>query len=256
MRKRVQTRSQSPVREPNQSQEPEPNPRVSWQGKALLAGWPVVLVLFAVSWTFGCGSDSTKPDPPSVYRYPATQDELIAAYRDAYEFRIADDVDELLTDDFVFHFAPIDIDSFQVAGTWGKDEEMASCRRLFGGEQGIWPTGELRAPIDSLFYFGLQVRPEKESEWELDPDSGLWERPYLASMVIQYDDGCIDIVSGVQRFGVQDMSEVGGPNGEQATGFAIREWRDTGLIGVREEENPQLHVASWGYVKASFRVRE
>lgn len=230
-----------------------------------------------------CGDDSSSPPPGPEYVLPPTPDAVILELRQAYtDLRLAT-IDSLLAPGYVFEFSPIDIDSFQIAPTWGRIEELRSLERMFTGEQGRWPTGELRAPLDTEFPLNPQLHPIEGSEWVEGP-TGHFTRAYGIAMIINYVEG-IDVVSGTQTFLVVDMAPRGGPGGETASGYAILGWHDGGLepppappvstsgpsssSGVasgaggasppsRSPSPPTvgsraLHAASWGYVKASFR---
>jgi hypothetical protein len=196
---------------------------------------------------------------------------LIFAYRLAYSsFRLAT-IDSLLAPGFRFEFSPIDVDSFQIEPTWGRDEELRSIERMFSGEEGRWPTGEARPPLDTELSINPQLIPVADSEWIEGAEPGHFVRSYSTAMILYYIEG-IDIVSGVQTFEVVDISGTGGPDGQSASGYAILNWHDGGILppplGFGEASPPTsparsqfegvraVHAASWGYVKASFREPE
>ena len=214
----------------------------------------VSLSMLALS---ACGGDTTSPPPGPEYVLPATPDDLISAFAHAYSHLQIATIDSLIAPGFVFEFAPIDQDSFQIAPTWGREEEFLSMERLFGGEEGVWPTGEARPPLDTEFPLNPQLRPADGSEW-MESEPGHFVRPYEIAMIVNYLEG-IDVVSGTQTFEVTDVSMTGGPDGQSASGYAIVGWHDSGVLGLVSvpetptESRDALHVASWGYVKASFR---
>ncbi|MEZ4649839.1 MAG: hypothetical protein R3E97_13840 [Candidatus Eisenbacteria bacterium] len=206
----------------------------------------VSLIVFAIS---ACGGDSTSPPPGPEYVLPATPDELVSTFAHAYSYLQLATIDSLIAPGFVFEFAAIDQDSFQIGATWGRDDELRSMERFFGGEEGVWPTGGTRPPLDTEFPLNPQLRPVDGSEW-VESEPGHFVRPYEIAMIVNYIEG-IDVVSGTQTFEVTDVSMTGGPDGQSASGYAIVGWHDSGVAGLAVVA--ELHVASWGYVKASFR---
>jgi hypothetical protein len=216
--------------------------------------WPVPLSLSWALIASGCGDEEPTPPPPPqpvVFAYPGSPDSLLRAYRDAYEERNAARIDSLLAPDFLFTFEKSERDSFGVGPTWSRAEEMSSTSRFFAGETGVWPDGSPHPPVND-FAFNTVLDPREGSEWTLDEPTGTWSREYSATFVVNYVDFDVDFISGTQLFEVVDMSQIGGPGGAPATGFAIVGWKDLGMEPPGASRAPR-HLATWSFLKATFR---
>jgi len=68
----------------------------------------------------------------------------------AYEERNWTEYDNLLHEDFFFHFAQQDIDELGLPQSWNKTIDSGATNRMLSGENGVKPDGGLQDPVQTI----------------------------------------------------------------------------------------------------------
>lgn len=115
-----------------------------------------LLSLGAACTLLACGGDRSDPTPfDPVFPEPATPAQVLSSLKLAYEQRELGEYERLFSDDFVFVFAPTDVDPIPpLPLDWPRVDEIASARNLFQDDRTEeitlrWSIGELEYDQES-----------------------------------------------------------------------------------------------------------
>jgi hypothetical protein len=191
---------------------------------------------------FGCGDDSTGPEPPEVWPPvdPSSPDNVITMMEIAYNDTAQSANDRLaayasLFDTaFVFRFQPADI-AHGLPATWGLEEELAAHHSIFDPAAGQ--------------IYSLELRITREPARDLtppEPGRKGWKEVFATNVYLRL------------MFNVDDGLEVNGGQAEfkfpppdvgrsQATRFRIADWTDLPRPGLTA-----VDPMTWGKIKTLF----
>ncbi len=203
----------------------------------------------------GCSDDvpptSTEApatDPPAVN----TPDDVVSAFRQAWNGRDASAVASVLGDGFIFHLSPTDIDTADVPRSWARSTHLRAVGNIFAGETGVRPDGTPQPSVDTLSFFGLTLVPDRR-EWtpvEGPGLDGMLRRDYLSVMTASYTDLDFDFVEGRQSFYVREEADTDA-EGNPIRRYRLQVWKD---LGSDDKRLGRRHrVLTWGYFLALYR---
>jgi hypothetical protein len=214
--------------------------------------WALLALLLTVA--FGCGDDSTKPQPedndPPAIPAPTTPENVVSAIEVIYNDDVRsprerlDAYASLLSDysapfeeAFIFLLTPADIES-GLPPTWGLDSELAAHRAIFEA-QGAGDIHSLELQI---------VHNPAQDLTPPEPGREGWKHVFATNVYLRL------------MFNVEDGLEV---NGGQADfmfppphdgRFKIAEWRDLPRPGAFAGTS-SVEGSTWGSVKAGYWLR-
>jgi len=118
-------------------------------------------MILAALWLPGCsGDDPADPGNEPAPELPASADELVSAFRQAYQDMDHDAYDFLLHEDFIFD--PVDEGGYWgFPENWDEATELAIAANMFSGAPGQNPDGSYRDGIESISIITLL----RQTEW-------------------------------------------------------------------------------------------
>lgn len=196
---------------------------------AMLARILCVAILAAI--VVGCGEDETRimdqGAEPEPYPPATTQDQLIQNLELAFNERSFAEYEALLHEDFVFYFAPEDVDVLHEGVSWERARDLASMYNLFNGLPGQKPDGTPQAPVQRIELELIADDPgARWTDQVAEEFAGTTMKRYRAEMDVHYTAGSPSHVVGLQEFYAAPVEvSLGGSDG---TVFRLKYWRDLG----------------------------
>jgi hypothetical protein len=191
-----------------------------------------------------CSDDDTTGPKDVLGPWPASEDSLIALFREAYTGKDLAAYLSLLDDGYVFQFQPADIDHLGLTSSYldrAAEEDIAT--NMFSGQPapgGQPAIGEIRWPV-----------LEGVGSWEdsYNPHhSGCQRRVFNILMEIDRPGDITLIIGGQQDFYVAPCDTIL-PDGSAATAWRLQGQADLSYSIPKGTESP-----TWGWVKATYRT--
>lgn len=171
-----------------------------------LAAWMALVLIAIAAALTSCGHDPA-PLVPALEKsrlpFPATPDQLMANFAEAYGDQDLAEYAALLHPDFVF-----ELTSGCVPQTWDRDQELAIAARMFSRED-LVKAGRTIAGIGRIEI----VRFAGQGEWRAADDAGAdggasqgdgdLERTYEVFLRFHMNDGGVLVVRGASVFRVR-----------------------------------------------------
>ncbi len=181
---------------------------------------------------------------PQPYPTADSPDILVQNFVKAWNERNGLEYERLLDGEFVFFFAPQEVEDIGHGSFWDRSRELQSVDKMFNSQPGTRPDGGLQDPVHTI---NLELISQS-SAWSPEvPDefSGTVGKTFEVAMSVTYTNGDISEVSGLQEFYVSQAEETIGT--ETKTVFRLKFWRDLG-----RDEVKATTTDSWGAVKGRF----
>ena len=149
----------------------------------------------------------------------------------AWEQMHALEAERFLDEDYVFWFAPQDVDDVGTT-SWDRAAELAAVSNLFSGQPGVRPDGQGGTElVPAVVSIDLQLQPVEG--WTVDFDDGLefadaeYRAVFDADMTVRYaGSDLVSQVVGRQAFYVKErLVDLGGT---ETVLYFLHAWRDLG----------------------------
>jgi hypothetical protein len=203
----------------------------------------------------GCTDDDdrspTRPPAP-LFAEATTPDRLVLNFVSAHGERNIEEYADVLAEDFLYFFAPEDVDlSPSNQGYWERLRDVSATARMFAGQPGRLPNGDPQPAIETLELDLIAVDPDWIDGADDGPEYvGTSRRCYEVDATVSYVGSDLESrLLGRQCLYVVAVILDEGEDTER-TVYRLRFWRDLG--------RPQDRIAagtegiSWGELKARF----
>ena len=212
----------------------------------------IAVVLAGGFFLTGCNDDENPGPPPcgelDAMPYPASEDQLLANFRTAYESMDFGSYRQLLDPDFVMYLQPSTRQEFPDVGpTLDLSEELVIAERMFSGQPITNSNGDLVAGISAVGFAAF----EQQGGWATSAatDSIPDTRFALFAVVLQFDrpgDSTLSAVGLLKVYVTSRDTVVCGANRSYYRLRGLVDLTDGGLVKGGVEPTP------FGTVKALF----
>ncbi len=200
-------------------------------------------VLFLIT---ACSEDTVRVvvEPAAPFEAAATEDLVVVHLVKAWNELNDPEYVRLLDDEFVFFFAPQEVEDIGQGPAWDRTRDVQSVDNMFNSQPGTRPNGDPQAPVQTIVLELIAQGPGWTSEVP-DEFTGTVARTFEVELSVTYTNGDISEVSGRQEFYLAPAQE--SIDGEDVDVFRLKYWRDLGRDEVKSTSRD-----SWGSVKGRF----
>lgn len=215
--------------------------------------WLIFLGFAAILGANACSDDGDSL--PDLQGYADSPDRAVRLYQAAYRSKNVEQLEKILSPDFVFEMHPDDADSLGTSMVWTFEEELAIGDRIFRGENGVRLDGTCQPPPLPGSEIGLTLDINESPLGEPTQWLPVNEGPYRGSLARELGisgqlldaNGLQDFIEGRHRiYAERARIPVDGR-------CCLDVWRLVGWDDLGVNSIGKHGYFSWGRVKARWR---